>query len=658
MQRRPVPIHNLRPNETVWTPPAVAFIDTETRWHDEGLDEIHQLRLWVACQVDRRHQRKARGPVVWGHGDTAEGFASWLNKMTVGRPCLWVYAHNLNFDLVTTRLPQTMARLGWSVSDFSVRNQAPWLRLGRGRYTITVCDSWSWLPQSLESVASLMGGHKADLPENDGSDDDWWHRCAGDVDLLARAVLSLMDWWDHGRLGRWSISGAGSGWNAMRHVPSTQRHVIDPNPELVAQDRQAVRGGRKDAQVVKSDTGGPWVELDLVAAYPSVALHLPLPIKRGWRFDTLDVDSQWIGSRFYAPVAECVVTTDRPRYPVRHDGVTWFPTGTFCTTLAGPEMAAAAASGSLVSIGPGQIHKLGYALRPWAAWALDPSHNGERDVPAVARLATKSWGRSVLGKFAARSHTTEPMPGPAGIEWSITDGWDRRVGRRGADVTMAGRRFWVTYDGDTENCYPAVLAWVESEVRVRLGAVLDALGAAWWTCDTDGLIVDLRAVGEDTWRPLAILGHQPLDVLGVAQGLCDVLAPLVAPLVLRPKRVFESLSVLGPQHLTAGAEMRYAGVSKHANTTPSGNFVVRDWPGLKWQIEHSRPGLYTRPSRELHFEAPTVHRWVASGGEALPIQMMMDDRGRNQIVPWAETGHAEQGWELAPVQYPRLERLR
>lgn len=654
---RVVPIHRLRPNETVWSPPSVIFLDTETQWADEGSAEVHTMRLWVASHVDRRNVRKSKGPVTWGWGHTPDDLAEWVNERTRGRDCVWLYAHNLSFDLVVSDLPARLAVHGWRVSDFSVSQGAPWVRLGFKDRTLTVVDSWAWLPQSLESLATVMGDAKLPLPANEGGEYEWLGRCAKDVDLLARSVLALMDWWDERRLGRWSISGAGSGWNAMRHTGTEVRHIIDPDPDLIEQDRRAVRGGRKDSAVIRSAEGGPWAELDLVAAYPTVARELPLPIKRAYTFDSLPLDSKWIGSRFYQPCAEVTVSTDRPRYPVRHNGVTWFPVGTFRTTLAGPEIAAARAAGDLVAVGPGQMHKLGLALRPWATWVLDPSLGGEYEVPAVARVACKTWGRSVIGKFAARTHTSESLDGVAPPGWQVTDSWDRRVGRKAAEVSMAGQAFYVTYDGDTENCYPAVLAWVESHVRARLTAVLEALEGAWWTCDTDGLLVDLTAPIQ--WHRFGMirLGDHARDAFGVAQALCDALAPLVAPLVIRPKKVVSSLAVLGPQHLMVDGERRMSGVRGEAVEVEPYKFVARDWPKLKWQINNSRPGVYTRPERVSTFLAPNVHRWVCDDGTARPVEFRIGASGSNELVPWAESRWRGQGARLAGRQYRLLDRL-
>ena len=676
---RPVPTHRLRPNETVWTPASVIVLDTETEWRVEGTSELHTLRLWVAVHVDRRHVRKTQGPVCWGWGNTPGELAEWLTGRTRGRDSVWVYAHNLNFDLVTTNLVETMSDHDWTVTDFSVSNGAPWLRLKRGSKVLTVVDSWTWLPESVESLATRMGRSKVPLPANDDGEIEWWQRCASDVDLTARSVLGLMDWWDGESLGRWSISGAGSGWNAMRHTESGERHVIQlgPDPDelqrearwvrravdagrewcYVDRDRTAVRGGRKDAAVVRSATGGPWVELDLVKAYPTVARDLPLPVKRGWTFDSLPVDSKWIGSRFWGVIADCRVRTDRPRYPVRHGGVTWYPVGEFRTTLAGPELRWARDNGDLVEVGAGQAHRLGFALRPWATWVLDPSRGGTVDVPPVAEVACKVWGRSVLGKFAGRVHRSEPLEGAAPAGWSVTDMWDRPSGRRGAEVTMGGSKWLVTYDGDGENCYPAVLAWVESEVRVRLGKVLEALDGAWWTADTDGLLVDLS--GPIDWLRWGVvrLGDHARDPFGLGQSLCDQLEALTRPLTLRPKRVFESLAVLGPQHLIAGDVRKMSGVRASSEQTAPYRFVGRDWPKLKWQMNNSRPGVYTRPERVSTFNAPTVHRWVTGDGAALPAEFRIGPDGSNELVPWALTRWARDGAELAPAQYRILARV-
>ena len=652
---RQVPVHRLRANHSVWSPPCVVFFDTETSWVEApDRAELHRLRLWVGCRVDRRRPEGKLREVKWGWGEDPGSFGDWLSNMTTGRECVWAFAHNLNFDAVTTSLPETMADAGWRVKDFSTGAGSPFFRFGKGKKTLTVCDSWSWLPESLASLSARMGGHKVDLPDNLAATDEWFRRCAVDVDLTGRAVLALMAWWDEQKLGRWTISGPGCGWNAMRHRAPVDNIVVDPDPEAIAFDRLAVRGGRKDSAVIRSATGGPWVELDLVAAYPTVAAHLPLPCKRSKGFAWLPVDHRYLYSEHLGAVAWAHIRTDEPRYPVKHRGVTWYPVGEFRTVLAGPELAYARDRGDLLAVGSGQFHRLRRVLRSWADWVLDPSMGGTVAVPPVGMVATRAWGRSALGKWAARSSTADELTGPVLDGWSHRRLFDARVGRPGADVRMGGRRWLVTFDGDTENCYPAIYAWVESEVRVRLTRVLEATAGNWWSADTDGLILDLSN-WQRWWRSGTVrLGNLPRDPMGAAQALCDHLAPLVAPLRLRPKRVFDSLRVLGPQHLDAGGERRLSGVARSATETEPGRFVGRDWPRLAWQLNRSEPGVYKRPERTSTFRSPTVHRWVVDDGSTRPVEFRLGAGGANELVAWPGGRWDDGATRLADLQYRLL----
>lgn len=653
----PVPIHNLRPNETVWTPPSVAFIDTEAHWAEHDLGELQTFRLWVGLLVDRRQVKHKTPGHTWGDGDTPAELADWVEAGMVGRDTLWVYCHNLGYDMAISALPLRLAERGWEIRDFSVRSGAPWFRLGRRHKTVTLVDSWSWIPESLASIAALMGRHKVELPDELADRGEWFARCASDVDLTARFMLDLMAWWDEHRLGRWTISGAASGWNAYRHRKHTWPVVVDVTPELVAEDRQAVRGGRKDSAVSKHLSGGPWVELDLERAYPTAARELPGPFRRAWRFQGLALDSQWIGSPHFGPVALCELATETPRYPVKWRGVNWYPVGRFRTWLAGPELAEARDRGELVAIGRGQMHQLGYPMRDWANWVMDPTAGGTVDVPAVAVAACRSWGRSVIGKWGAHAHTAELRGVATRPGWHVTEAFDARTMSRAAEVDMAGKQWWVTYDGDGENCYPAVLAWIESHIRVRLSRVLDMLDGAWVTADTDGLLVELYR--PDQWWTHLTGGRRSRvrDVMGAAQRLCDELAPLVAPLTLRPKKVVRSLDVLGPQHYHADEDRRYAGLSHRAVQLGPGEYQVTEWPGLQYQMNNANPGTYLRPTRTVRYLGPTCHRWVLANGRTLPVRMTVDAAGGNQVLGWSESYGQQLGQALAGVQYQKLQAL-
>ena len=654
---RPVPVHYLRGNASVWTPGSLIYLDSETAWATDGTDELHTLRCWTALHVDRAGRRSDAEQRCWGEGTTADELADWLVGRTRGRKTVWVYAHNLAFDLVTTALPQTMVARGWAITDFALRSESPWMRLTDGRCTVTVCDSWSWLPEKLASLSSGRPRTKQALPDPDAPLEAWLAYGRTDTEVLADLMGELLNWWDRNALGRWSITGASCGWNAMRHRPTLERTVIDCDPELLAGDRAAIRGGRRDVTICGDLGEGDWVDIDFADAYPTIAATLPLPRRRGAVFASLPIDHRAVTSKRWGIIATVTVTCDRPRYPMTWRGVTWYPVGTFTTTLAGPEIAWAAENGDLQAIGAGQFHQLGHQLADWATWVMGISSGAADDSPPAARVLAKSWGRTVIGKWAARTQSTTAFGDAPTLGWSYHEARDHSLGRPAAWVDLAGRRYLAVYDTEGDNPYPAVYAWVESAARVALGRMLDALPDGMWVqADTDSALLDLT---EPAYlRTLGVkLGGRPPGAWAAAQAVCDHLAPITWPLTARPKAQHRRLEIIGPQHLTTDTERRLSGVRRDATGDGPHAWVQRDWPKLPAQLARDTPGTYVRPLRRHTFTRPLVHRWILADGHTLPVVADLDDAGANTVRPWAESwGRLFDAGDL-PDQYQGLAGL-
>lgn len=657
MPRPPTPVHNLRPNHKEWTPAHVIFLDTETRTIEGSDPEVLALRCWAAHLEDRRAKRGGQLGAQLANGATAEQLADQLEDWGRGRQTIWVYAHNLSFDLVTTRLPLVLAERGWTVSDAAIGGKAPWLRLARGTHRLTLVDSWSWLPVALGTVAERVRIVKPGLPAQSAGADEWMTRCEADVAILAAAVLDLMAWWDKGKLGRWNISGASCGWNAYRHIPTSWPVTIDPDPVGVAADRAANYGGRRGIWRAGVLHAGPFLELDFVAAYPSVAAELPLPMKRAYAFDSMAVDDRRVSNDYWQISARVIVNTDTPRWPVRVGGATFYPVGRFQTDLAGPDIAEAARLGCLESIGPGYVHRLGYAMAPWAAWCLDVQNGRDPDAPPVAAIAAKSWGRAVLGKWGARNFVKYELGPAPGGSWGYEEGWDHQSQTKGGLVTICGRRWWVTSEANGENAYPAILAWVEADVRVRLSRVIEAIGpGAVIQCDTDGLIVAQRLIGTKAAKG-HLIAPESLSARGKLDWVLNCLHPVTAPLTLRVKRSAPHIEVLGPQHLKFAGQRSFSGLRADAAETAPNTYTGRIWPKLQWQMQHGDPAGYVRPEVTSVIRGPYAAGWVTTRGHVVPPAARITADGTTVLAGWHDTPGKLPGDQLGAVQHPYLMTL-
>jgi len=622
---------------------------------DRGSLEV--LRLWCAHYTDRRTAKGVRPRDEWAEGDTAAELAAWASEVTRNRETVWLFAHNLSFDLTTTRLPLELVKLGWSVTDAAIGGKAPWMRLRKGKRVLTMVDSWSYLPRPLEELAQLVGIRKPQLPADGDQRALWSARCRADVDIMEAAVLQLMDWWEANRLGRWTISGPASGWNAFRHHPTPERIVVDPEPSVVKAERAAYHGGRRGTWSIGSHSAGPFTELDFTSAYPTVAATLPLPIGRAYQVDGVALDDRVVTSSRWGLVARCLISTETPRWPTRVGKATWYPVGTFWADLAGPDIAEAHRLGCLVKIGPGWVHRLGMAMAPWAQWVLAVQDGRAEDAPPMARIAAKAWGRSVIGKWASRSFDKIKLGPAPTAAWGYEEGWNHTMDAHCGLVDLAGQRWLVTASGEGDNAYPAIPAWVEAEVRVRLNRVLEALGPrAVLQCDTDGLIVVERTVGTVSAGG-TLVAPSDVPAAGRLAWCLDQLAPLVAPLTLRPKRRLSHVTILGPQHLIRDGQRRYAGLPGMAEDLGDGRFKAKLWPGLQWQMGQGDPRGYLRPETFPVVKGPWPTGWVTSRGRVVPVEAELGPDGATRLIPWGRSRYHREGVVPAWDQHPKLAPL-
>lgn len=656
MRPRP-PVHYLRRNESEWSPRHVAFFDTETVAIEQGNSEVHTLRCWAGRAIRRDETIQRQHPRAFAEGTTAAGLVAWIESQLVGRRNLWLWAHNLGFDLTVTRLVTLLVDRGWSVGEFAVMDRSPWFRLSKRSKSLAILDSWSWLPDALANIGEHVGIRKPDLPDADDSLTAWLVRCRGDVVVTAAAVLQLLDWWDRERLGRWSITGASTGYNAMRHTLRDQAFTVDPDPDAIALERRAVRGGRRDVWRVGTCGSGPFAQLDISLAHSTIAEHLDLPRKRWCGFDSMQPDDPTIGHPWMGVLGECTVTTDTPRYSCTIGGVQWWPTGTFTTVLAGPELCEAKERGELVAVGPGYVYQLGRPMQRWAEWCNGVASGADPAAPAVAQIAAKAWCRSTLGKWAG--HTSELVQrGPAfGASWTAEAAWSLERQCRGQIVTLGGNRYQLHHDQDADNAFPAVLAWVESHLRVRLARALDTLGpGVVVSCDTDGLVVDLLAPA--TRRLLTAAGLGRLRSPGAQAGaLCTILGPSLAPLVARPKAMLNSVVIAGPSQLTLGGVRRWAGIPKGATERPDGQLWARTWPGITWQMARGDRRGYVRPDMTWRRRVGRVGRWQLADGSLFPVQARIAPGGGSELVSWPALDPRPPFDLPAADQHPALLRL-
>lgn len=675
-----IPRHYLRTGRIHRSVARLITLDTETMYTDHGGYQDHSLRCWVARLDVRDHDHAPISTAEYSYGVCHDELADQVDEWTRTSHTTWLYTHNLAFDATVSDLPLALVRRGWEITSSNIIDSPIWFRMRRGRRRLVLADSHGVWPCSLATIATDLGLAKTPLPHNDDADmDEWWQRCEVDVTILATALLTVLSYWDTHQLGRWSVTGSGSGWSVFKTNFITTRILIDIDSDAMEFEQRAVYGGRREAFRVGEFAAGTFVDLDFRAAYPSIVAGHDIPVRRIRHFTGYDGQEHRRRRRDRGVIAECTVRTTVPVVPVRYGESIFYPTGTFRTVLASPEIDLIEAHGGHVSIGAGYLYELGPGMATWGRWITGLLVDDTGAVPPLVRRMAKNWSRAVLGRWTMRLSRRVDLPGfpttgkavtraewidydPADVE--LVDGVSRR--RAGAVPIRRVKGYQILYGGEyyalvadqwPENGFPAVWAWIESLCRSFLWQAMAAQPAGTvWQCDTDGYLVGMTARTAARRRAGTVGGNPAVRAAGDRAG-SEITIPSVAGLQMVEKGRYGSCRILGPQHVVLGGTRRFPGVPRAAREVGPDEFTAQTWPGYLSQLEHGDPRIFRTGSRTLKVGAGLNPRWLLASGRTLPVEMCLDQAGRNDIAPppaWSGGNPVR----LADVQHSVLSRVR
>lgn len=574
-----------------------------------------------------------------------------------GRETIWLYAHNLGYDLTTTQLVENLCLGGWTVDRCSTLPEYLFVFMSNGGKRLTLTDSHHMLPTSLLNIGNMLGTHKLPMPKQDAPDTEWFTYCGRDVDVLSSAMLMLMDHWDAYSLGNWSISGASCGFHAMRHMMPPKSMVLIDDQEGSANERAAIYGGRRYCWRHGEQPPGRYSELDFVQAHATVAANYRMPVKRGTWFPSLPLDHKAIDGPLAIIIAEVEIETNVPRFPCRVDGRVWYPVGRFKTVLASPEIAWARELGCLKSIGRGQYHYLSGALQPFFSRVLEVSAASDETYHPLVKAMWKHWGRSVVGKFAQRGYKVTDTNMLTDKAWFYEKATDYNTGKQYWLVHYCGRIHEARESGDGASAYPAVLALVESYERVAIGKAAEMLGPDIIVqCDTDGLWADMATLEAGH---AANLGFRLADVDRRARVdlAIDVIGQQTGALRLREKHSVNSMAVWGPQNYEAGKHSRQSGRPARLTEVQDGIWAGDIFPAISHQMRVSEPGVFRTELVSWTRPACVIPAWVLADGRTGPVQVQAGPGGTQELAPFASTRLAARGATLGQVQHPALDGL-
>jgi DNA polymerase family B len=392
---------------------------------------------------------------------------------------------------------------------------------------------------------------------------------------------------------------ASQGWHTFRYRFLPDRIKPHGKPEVHALERAGYFGGRCETRYIglvtskprtlyeeanmqygcrRLFTGSPIYHYDVNSLYPYCAAAESMPA------ELLGVAD--LGDKMFSPgmiqsscsLAEVLLATDTPMYPRRvstdthtssgraavpvyrcnggwHSRTIW-PTGSFWTVLAGPELTLAVESGHVAAVGRVAIYRMQTVFADFVRFLYDLRKLAKETGNGILNSQCKAMMNTCLGRVAQRKRGWQDQP--KDVHCSPWDAWYERDPDTGCLCPwrcVAGLVQKFVDHGEHADSMPAVGAWITSAARVHLWRILEKCGREnVFYYDTDSVFTNSN--GKDRLERNGLIGANELGKLRHVATLAE-------------------LEVRGWKHYVADGVVKCSGLPDATRIAPSGAAYAR-----------------------------------------------------------------------------------
>jgi hypothetical protein len=411
----------VRKNHSEAVPSQLIFVDCETADKNQEKDkneEIHRLWFGVAKYSVWEKGRLTRTKELVFY--STDEFWDWVEVVARPKSRLWIFAHNVGFDL-------TVLDLFGAISSGRYQTIKPTEQQGIGEQPkngkaqlpgivilddpptllslvrsdgckVMILDTLNYWRTSLKALGKSVDLVKLDMPDRSEDFTKWVEYCRRDVEIIELAISRLISWWKTNKLGKFGFTAPSLAMAAFRHLPSTTQILAHQEPDVRALERDSYFGGQLEAYKL-GDIDEPVFQYDVASLYPSVMKKERFPVHLR-KFNI--TDKAKLGPppcNTLVSIAQVYLVSPSETFPVRTKQGVCYMCGDGWVTLAGPELCYAARRGYI------------FAHRSWSEyccreifgdfvdyfWKMKIQGQEEGDI--VKRTFAKLLLNSLYGKF-------------------------------------------------------------------------------------------------------------------------------------------------------------------------------------------------------------------------------------------------------------------
>lgn len=591
--------HWLRPTDALRFPRWIITFDAESRIEYLQRRQRHTFRNAVACFDRIDPETLLPDKTEWLRTESTAELWDWVERHTKADRRTVMFAHNLSYDLRVTGALEALPAAGWKMRHFSLDPYRCWARWVKGRRGLSMVDTTSFYPATLERIGGMLNLRKLALPDQDDSDEAWMQRCLRDVEITRTAVLELLRYLEENELGSFKLTGPAQASAAFRYRFLREKDMLvhDHTPAIDA-ERDAASTGRVEAWRHGKQKG--WLyEWDYRMAYAHLARRAQLPVRlRGHKHDLTPDDVARCG-KHYALLCEADIETEQPVIPTRGEhGIVW-PVGKFSTTCWDVELRLLDSEQGSYTVKHAWLYDRAPALVEWADWIIDRLDGPDPEPSQLQQLMLKSWSRSLIGRFGLRYPQLETVATSPDADVSIVPYYDGDAGevRYTIQIGHEVMEQWGAVEG--QDSMPAIMSYVMALGRVELWAAMRIAGlenVAY--IDTDSLLVNAA-------------GHSRLLHMTAAAPSYN----------LRYKKRHSKVEIIGPRRLLLNGQVKIAGLPSAAIRTGKHKWLAEVWESPRGAIGRGRPNEVVVDLHKFTLRAADNRRRHLPHGKTAPYRL-------------------------------------
>lgn len=316
---------------------------------------------------------------------------------------LYVYAHNAAYDLSIVRMIDEIAE-GRLIPRFTATQRGLFiLSADTSNGPVALLDTMNYWNCSLKRLGDMIGLPKLEMPAIASDREDWNSYCIRDVEIITKAILTLVRFVKDHDLGNFKFTAASQSFAAYRHRFMDEKIVIHGHGDAVALERKAFRAGRCSI-FYYGDIHQKLFHIDCNSLYPHVMQEFQYPTRLVDHDRFVSLSDERLRRTDLAAIARVKLQTKDTEYPVWRNDRVQYATGSFVAVLAEPELRQAIENDEVIEIGELCLYEKAPIFRRYIQWCLEQRHYEREKGSKALESICKLMANSLFGKFGQHGY--------------------------------------------------------------------------------------------------------------------------------------------------------------------------------------------------------------------------------------------------------------